>query len=323
VFTLWDIFFVLLGTLGLILLGTTVLLVSQQTVAVIEVFGRFYKIKHAGLRLKFPWPIAAVSGRLSLRLQELRSEVSVKTKDNVFVVFPIAIQYRVIRERVFDAFYQLDSPYQQIESFILNIVRTSAAGMTLDELYTERDRISVEILQDLTERMSEYGYLIDTVLVDEPQPSEEVRQSFNRVIAAQREKEAAVQLAEAERIRIVAKAKAEAESKRLQGMGLAQQREEIAKGLKEAVEVLKDSMPGVGENVILAMLMMTNQFDTIRDAAEAPGSVILVPYAGDGAVSDLARVAAAFEAARAGFEAPMLGGRTGGAAAPEGNGHGR
>ena len=289
-------------------LSSTVLIVHQQTARVIEVFGRFYQIKHAGLRFKFPWPVAATAGELSLRLHELRSEVSVKTKDNVFVTFPVAVQYRVIAERVTEAFYQLNEPQRQIESFILNIVRTTAASMTLDELYTERHTVSDEIRTELSERMQAYGYHIETVLVDEPQPSADVRSAFNRVIAAQREKEAARELGQAERIRIEAKAQAEAESKRLQGQGIARQREEIAKGLREAVDVLKDSMPGIPENVILAMLMMTNQFDTIRDAAQAPGSIVLMPYAGDSAITDIAKLSAAFQAARAGFPLPGDGG---------------
>ena len=298
----------ILVILALAWLSSTVLIVHQQTARVIEVFGRFYQIKHAGLRFKFPWPVAASAGELSLRLHELRSEVSVKTKDNVFVTFPVAVQYRVIAERVTEAFYQLNEPQRQIESFILNIVRTSAAVMTLDELYTERHTVSDEIRTELSERMQDYGYRIESVLVDEPQPSADVRSAFNRVIAAAREKEAARELGEAERIRIEAKAKAEAESKRLQGQGIAQQREEIAKGLREAVDVLKDSMPGIPENVILAMLMMTNQFDTIRDAAQAPGSIILMPYAGDSAITDIAKLSAAFQAARSGFPVPSDGG---------------
>lgn len=270
--------------------------VTQQTAAVIELFGKFYKVKESGIRLKFPAPIALIAGRVNLRLQELSAEVEVKTIDNVFVEIPVSLQYRIIPERVKDAFYALENPAHQIQSFVLNVIRTVASGMTLEHLYTEKSRIAEEVSLELKDRLASFGYTVEAVLIDQPAPPQEVQDAFNRVIAAQREKEAAKLEGEATRIRIVAEADAEKESKRLQGEGIAAQREAIAKGFRDAVQSLKKGMPHMDESLIVATLLATNQFDTIRDAAGKPSSLILMPYTADSAINDISRVAVAIRA---------------------------
>lgn len=286
-------------------MATAVLVVKQKSAAVIEFFGRFYAVKRSGLRLKFPWPFAlerrGVHGeRVNLRLRELKEVVSVKTLDNAFVSFPVAVQYRVMPDRVKEAFYELDDAEGQIVSFVLNVVRTEGAKLSLEQLYTAKQEVENAVKRELAERMNTYGFEIVNVLVDEPQPSHEVQAAFNRVIAAQREKEAAANEAEAQRIRLVGIAEAEKTSKRLQGEGIAAQRVAIAEGYHEAMNQLKESMPNTGEDTILAMLMMTNHWDTIRDAASKEGNVIMVNGSGDIAMQDMSRMAAAFRGTKTG-----------------------
>ncbi|MEM6962346.1 MAG: SPFH domain-containing protein [Myxococcota bacterium] len=282
-------------------LSTSVLIVKQKTAAIIEVFGQYHDVKRAGLRFKFPAPIALErrspgGERVNLRLCELKEFVSVKTVDNAFVSFPVAVQYRVMENRIKEAFYELDNPTGQIVSFVLNVVRAEGAKLTLEQLYTAKQDVENAVKAELQQRMQEYGYEIANVLVDEPQPSPEVQSAFNRVIAAQREREAAENEADAQRIRMVGIAEAEKTSKRLQGEGIAAQRLAIAEGYHDAVEKLRQSMPGTDESIILSMLMMTNHWDTIRDASSNPGNVIMVNGAGNTVMEDLSKMSAAFKA---------------------------
>jgi regulator of protease activity HflC (stomatin/prohibitin superfamily) len=281
-------------------LATCVLVVKQKSAALVEVFGRFTAVKMPGLRFKLPWPIAlerryANGSRVNLRLRELKEHVSVKTRDNAFVSFPVAVQYRVMEDKIQEAFYELDDAEAQIVSFVLNVVRTEGAKLTLEELYTAKAHVEIAVQAELEERLKSYGFEIVNVLVDEPQPSQEVQDAFNRVIAAKREMEAAKNEAEAERIRLVGIAEAEKTSKRLQGEGIAAQRLAIADGYHEAMDKLKIAMPHTGEETILAMLMMTNHWDTIRDAANGAGNIIMVNGSGSQATEDLAHMAAAFK----------------------------
>ncbi len=148
-------FFVIILAVILVLLALSVFTVKQQTAAIIEVFGKFYKVKESGIRLKFPAPIATIAGRMSLRLQEINAEVEVKTLDNVFVVIPVSLQFRIIPERVKDAFYTLSNPEHQIQSFVLNVIRTIASSMTLEHLYTEKSRIAEEVSHELKDRQQD------------------------------------------------------------------------------------------------------------------------------------------------------------------------
>jgi regulator of protease activity HflC (stomatin/prohibitin superfamily) len=282
--------------IAFLLILTSFFTVRQNTAAIVEVFGKFYAVKESGIRLKFPNPVAQVVGRVSLRLQELHSQVEVKTLDNVFVSIPVSLQYRVLEDKVKNAFYSLSDPQHQIQSFVLNVIRTSASGMTLEHLYTEKSKIAEEVSHELTDRLASYGYTVEAVLIDQPLPPQEVQDAFNRVIASQRDKESAKLEGEATRIRIVAAADAEKESKKLQGEGIAAQRKAIAEGFKEAVDSMKGIAKNMDESVIIATLLATNQFDTIREASTKAGNLILMPYSADSAMSDIARTAAAIRA---------------------------
>ncbi len=95
------------GVLFLILAYGIFFIVKQQTAAVIERLGRFQSIRNSGLQLKIPI-IDRVAGRLSLKIQQLDVIVETKTLDDVFVKLKVSVQYVVIRDKVYEAFYMLE-----------------------------------------------------------------------------------------------------------------------------------------------------------------------------------------------------------------------
>jgi regulator of protease activity HflC (stomatin/prohibitin superfamily) len=221
--------------------------------------------------------VQSIAGQVNLQLQEIKTNVAVKTSDNVFLGLPVAVQYRADDhpEGTVKAFYELMEPQEQISSFILNNVRQSAAKMTLEELFQNRDKLQQVVLEELASRFSAYGYIIEAVLVDQPQPSEEVQASFNRVIASQRLLDAAKNEGEAVRIKLVKSAEAEAESKKLQGEGIANMRKAIAEGIQESMSKIKKAAPQLDDSEVLAFLTDTNRLDTISGAAGF-GNLIVV-----------------------------------------------
>lgn len=213
---------------------------------------------------------------MNLQLQEVGENVSVKTSDNAFMTLPVKVQYRASDEPSgsVKAHYELENPEQQITSYILNNVRQTAAGMEMIELYRNRDAMEEQVQEALSERFVRFGYIIENVLVDEPQPSEEVKAAFNRVIASKREKKAAENLAAAKRIELVGIA--EAESKRLQGEGMAKMRKAITEGLEESVELMRKC--GLSIEQAIALLTDTNRLDTISTAS-VNGNLVIVDMA--------------------------------------------
>ncbi|MCL4167730.1 UNVERIFIED_CONTAM: hypothetical protein GTU68_042088, partial [Idotea baltica] len=211
---------------GLILLSTGLFTVKQQTIGILERFGKYKDLKGPGLHFKIPL-IDRVAGKVSLKIQQLDVIVETKTFDDVFVKLKVSVQYKILQDAVYDAFYKLDNPQDQITSYVFDVVRAEVPKMKLDDVFVKKDDVANAIRSELGEAMNDYGYGIVRALVTDIDPDITVKNAMNRINAAEREKVAAEYDGEAERIRIVAKAKAEAESKRLQGQGTADQRREI------------------------------------------------------------------------------------------------
>jgi regulator of protease activity HflC (stomatin/prohibitin superfamily) len=250
-------------------------MVKQQTAAIIERFGKFHSIRQSGLHLKIPL-VDRVSGRLSLKIQQLDVIIETKTLDDVFVKLKVSVQYKVIKEKVYDAFYKLDYPHDQITSYVFDVVRAEVPKMKLDDVFVKKDDIAIAVKAELNDAMMEYGYDIIRTLVTDIDPDAQVKIAMNRINAADREKTAAQYEGDALRILIVEKAKAEAESKRLQGQGIADQRREIARGLEESVDVL--NRVGINSQEASALIVVTQHYDTLQSiGSETNSNLILLP----------------------------------------------
>ena len=258
-----------------LLVFSGIFVVKQQTSAIIERFGRFISIRQSGLHFRIPI-IDRIAGRISLRILQLDVIVETKTKDDVFVKLKVSVQYKVVREKVYDAFYKLDYPQDQITSYVFDVVRAVVPKMKLDDVFEKKDDIANAVKGELNDAMINYGYDIIKALVTDIDPDPEVKAAMNRINAAERKKVAAQYDGDAERILIVEKAKAEAESKRLQGQGIADQRREIARGLEESVDVL--NKVGINSQEASALIVVTQHYDTLQAiGGETNTNLILLP----------------------------------------------
>lgn len=283
-----------LGILVVLLLFSTFFIVKQQTSAVIERLGKYVSIRNSGLQLKIPI-IDRVAGRVNLRVQQLDVIIETKTKDNVFVKLKVSVQFKVIQNSVYDAFYALEYPHDQITSYIFDVVRAEVPKMKLDDVFERKDDIAVAVKKELNEAMTRYGYDIINTLITDIDPDIQVKNAMNRINAADREKTAAEFEAEAQRIKIVAKARAEAESKRLQGQGIADQRREIARGLEESVNVLNNV--GINSQEASALIVVTQHYDTLQSIGEETNSnLILLPNSPQAGSDMLNNMVASFTA---------------------------
>ncbi|PKH49913.1 SPFH domain-containing protein [Tenacibaculum sp. Bg11-29] len=280
--------------IGLIILLTSFFTVKQQTAAIIERFGKFHSIRQSGLHFKIP-VVDKISGKLSLKIQQLDVIIETKTLDNVFVKLKVSVQYKVIREKVYDSFYKLDYPHDQITSYVFDVVRAEVPKMILDDVFLKKDDIAIAVKSELNEAMMTYGYDIIKTLVTDIDPDAQVKEAMNRINAADREKTAAQYEGDAQRILIVERAKAEAESKRLQGKGIADQRREIARGLEESVEVLNKA--GINSQEASALIVITQHYDTLQSiGADTNSNLILLPNNPNAASSMLNDMVASFAA---------------------------
>ncbi len=257
--------------------------VATARAAIVQRFGKFVRVAGAGLNFKLPW-VEQVAARVDLRVQQLDVKMETKTKDNVFVSIPVSVQYHVLPDRVYEAYYKLSDPKEQIASFVFNVILGHVPKMNLDdEAFEQQNDIATAVKQELDGVMAGFGYGIVKALVTDIIPDPKVKAAMNDINAARREQEAANARGEAEKILKVKQAEAEAESKQLQGQGIANQRKAIIDGLRESVEAFKASVEGTTAKDVMVLVLLTQYFDTLKEiGASAHSNTIMMPHSPGG-----------------------------------------
>ena len=281
--------FLLYGMLVLFVIGTVLsgfFQVQTAEAAVIQRMGKFNRVATAGINFKLPW-LDQIAGRIDLRVQQLALDVETKTKDNVFVKIPVSVQYHVIPDHVYEAFYKLANPKQQISSYVFNVILGHVPKMNLDDAFLQQSDIAVAIKEGLDDVMKTYGYAIDQALVTDIEPDEKVKAAMNEINAAQREQVAATARGEAEKILKVKQAEAEAQSKALQGQGIANQRKAIIEGLKESVETFSAAVEGTTPKDVMMLVLVTQYLDTMKEIGTQDRSNTIFVSHSPAAVGDL------------------------------------
>ena len=287
--------FILLVAGGIVI--SSLYVVKQQSVAIIERFGRYQKISDSGIHMRAPFGIDKIAARVQLRVLQSEIVVETKTQDNVFVTMNVATQYRVNESNVKDAYYKLMRPESQIKSYIEDALRSSVPKLTLDELFEKKDEIALEVQKQVAEEMSTYGYIIVKTLITKVEPDAEVKQSMNEINAAQRKRVAAQELAEADKIKIVTAAEAEAEKDRLHGVGIAEQRKAIVDGLADSIKELKGANVDLTEEQIMSILLTNQYLDTLNNFADKEGNnTIFLPANPDGVENIRTQILSALKA---------------------------
>src|ERR1700735_2126860 len=252
--------------------------VEQQERAIVERFGKFVRVAGPGLQRKSPF-VEKVAGRMSLQVEQLNADIETKTKDNVFVVVKLAIQYMVgaDEEKVKDAFYKLDDPEVQMKSYAFDVVRSHIPTMDLDEAYADADTIAKHIQDTLQTQMADYGYSIIKALVTNIEPDQRVKDAMNNINAARRNQEAATAQGEGDKTLRIKKAEADSASMRLHGEGVAAERMAIAEGLKQSLSLISDH--GIDPQEAIALVALTQYMDTLRSVGEHGNmTTLLLPH---------------------------------------------
>lgn len=210
------------------------------------------------------WPLESVVGQLSLRVQQLDVRCETKTKDNVFVQVGVAVQFRIIPESAYDAYYRLENPSGQIQSYVFDVVRSTLPRMELDDAFANKNEIASAIFDQLQDVMRDYGYEILASLLVDISPDNKVKISMNEINASKRLKAAATHKAEADKIKQVKAAEADAEAKYLSGIGVARQRKAIAEGLQNSVSEFSNEIVGSTPKDVMDILLLTQYFDVLN-----------------------------------------------------------
>lgn len=242
--------------------------VSTSEVVVIERLGKFDRMQPAGLGVVV-CPFEQNAGAVSFRVQQLDVRVETKTKDNVFLTAVVSVQYQVIREKVYEAFYSLTNTQQQITAHVYDVMRSQLPTLELDAVFEAKEDLALAVKNALQVTMSEYGYQILQALITDIDPDNRVKQAMNEINSAKRLKYAVAEKAEGQKILQVKSAEAEAEAKYLSGVGVAKQRKAIVDGLRTSIVDFSEGVQGASSKDVMDLLLLTQYFDCIRDVGSA------------------------------------------------------
>jgi regulator of protease activity HflC (stomatin/prohibitin superfamily) len=278
------VFLVVIGIVVLITILKTLFTVRTATAGVVERFGKFNRIVRPGLHVLIPFAESVYF--VDLQVKQAQFQVETKTHDNVFVQIPVSVQYQILDDKIFDAFYKLSAPQKQIESFVFNSILGHVPKLSLDETFEQQSGISIAVKTELDSTMSGFGFNILNALVTDIIPDAKVKDAMNDINAAQRAQVAAQARGEADKILKVKQAEAEAESKALQGKGIAAERQAIIDGLRASIENFRESVPGSTAEDVMALVLLTQYFDTLRDIGTKGGSSTIFLPNNPGAAND-------------------------------------
>jgi regulator of protease activity HflC (stomatin/prohibitin superfamily) len=155
--------------------------VNEAEAGVVENCGKFSRVIPAGCTCLI-WPVETFRAKINLKIQHLEISCDSKTKDNVFVQVIVAVQFKVIEDKVSSAFYKLTDPHAQIRSYVNDVVRSTIPSLELDAAFSSKETVAHNVLDRLSHLMIEYGYQIIACLVVDINPDARVKFAMNEIM---------------------------------------------------------------------------------------------------------------------------------------------
>jgi regulator of protease activity HflC (stomatin/prohibitin superfamily) len=206
--------------------------VTQSEVYVIERFGRFHKTATAGLNIIFPF-MDRVRAKVSLKQNTMDVlPQGVITKDNVTLTIDTVVFYKITDP--IKAVYEIENLRVGIETIAITTVRDIVGKMDLDNTFSSRDAINVQLRQILDDATDNWGCKIDRVEIKDIKPPVDIRDAMEKQMNAERTKRAAILNAEGEKLSAITIAEGQKESRILDAEAEKQANIKRAEGVRES-----------------------------------------------------------------------------------------
>lgn len=250
-------------------------IVQQNNVYVIEFLGKYSRIMTAGFNIKIPI-LERVANRVSLRQQNFSNEGKYPSGDKVIVDITTNLIYAVnpSAEGIQRYTYVLYDPHESIGAIIENSLRTYIAKETHEGILEKKEELALHIQGDLEKQFSEWGMIIRSFQITNVTFPTTITDAMSEVVASQQLRKAAENKGEAIKIQAIKEAEAEKERKRLQGEGIALEREAIAEGLRKSIETVQTATHQ-SSTEILAILNLTQYLDTLKSIGTGENAKVI------------------------------------------------
>jgi len=190
---------------------------------------------------------------------------------------PIVTAGKPNPDLVYNAYYKLSNPIEQIKTFIEQYFRFHGMEYTLDSMFAAKEELVTELLNELNAKMNTYGYIVYDVLVKDISPSANVRAAMNDVVASEKARIAQTNRAQAQKQARILAAEAEAKTRELEGAGVAAARRAIIGGLRQSVDDFQKDIPDAEPRDLLLTVLMTQYLDTLKEAAAKGKNTFILP----------------------------------------------
>ena len=277
--------------------------VNQGYISVITMFGKYQRILRPGLRFKLP-VLESVYKRISIQNRSVELEFQAVTLDQANVYFKAMLLYAVQNEEeetVKKVAFKFISEKDLMQAMIRTIegsIRAFVATKKQAEILLLRKDIVEYVKEQIDHTLEEWGYHLQDLQINDITFDQAVMESMSKVMASNNLKAAAenegqallitkTKAAEAEGNAIKISAEAEKEAARLRGQGVALFREEVARGMSQAAEQMKQA--NLDTNVILFSMWT----EAIKNFAEAgKGNVIFLDGSPEGMEKQMKQIIA-------------------------------
>ncbi len=282
-----NVIWTIVGVIVFLILVSNIRIVDQNTVLVIQLLGKFRRIMAAGLNLKIPF-LEKIVEKVSLRQQNFAIDGKYPSADKVIVDVATNLIYQVnaTEDGVKKYTYALQNRNQSIGAIIENSLRTYIAKETHEGILEKKDELAMHIRNDLEKQFEEWGMVIMSFQITNVNFPVTITNAMSEVVASQQLRKAAENKGEAIKIQAIKEAEAEKERKRLQGEGIALEREAIASGLQHSVEIVKQATHQ-NPAEIMSILTLTQYLDTLKSIGVSDNSKVLFMDSSIGKTSEL------------------------------------
>ena len=250
------------------LLFSWIVIVKPNTVRSKEVFGKYTWILSQWFNLVIPFVTKTI--KQDLYRKNFPVEVEWITQDNVTAYIGLNVIYYVSTDNdhttkgnVYKSIYNIDDPKTMMRATIDEQLRAMMVTFTHKNIFAKREEIGEAIEARLREKLSTFGYTLDSIQVRDVKLENSVMAAMNKIIETEKFKEAALNEAEAKKIMQIKEAEAEKESKVLLWEGMAGQRMKIAEWFKESVDLIKQTDDSLNAEKVLQFLLDSSRIESL------------------------------------------------------------
>ncbi len=289
-------FLLVLLVIILIIAFSSIKIVKQAEVYIIERLGKFYKVADAGLTVIIPF-FDHVRSVVSLKQQTMDvPPQGVITKDNVTITIDTVVFYQITDPA--KAVYEIQNLKKGIEYLAITTIRDIIGKMDLDETFSSRDGINTQLRVVLDEATDKWGCKVDRVEIKDITPPADIRDAMEKEMNAERNKRAlileseaqrqsAITIAEGRKQAAILDAEADRESQIRRAAGEAQAIKEVAEAKAKEIEMVYNAMKNANPNDKLIQL---KSLEALQEVAKGDANKVFIPFEATKALASLGAV---------------------------------